>query len=385
MKNKRIAFLHYPHSPGSARLETMPFALNSIIALAKQGWKIDLYLWEAFSSQYQDLLPDNVFIKYLQEPQPSPLNRLRPDWLRIRFQFSSNYICVFGLGQIGSYLASILAKKNNAPFIYFNDEFPSQWNMSRWTQFEKQAAKQASLIVVPDSRRFQPLCQELNISIETPHASLPNIPKIQQLESSINWHDRLNLPISAIPFLNAGSLADWSQVPELLSSIPYWEENTVLILHSRSSGEAESYRRQLLHLDRPGKIFWSYEPLSEPDLNSLVAFCLGSFALYRNMGPNIEHMGFSSGKLMRSIARGRPVITSNFSSLSFVTEHQVGIQVNHPAEIAEALKKISLNKDFYSKQCLNFCKHFVSFENAWDKFCYQLREATQFNLNQLIS
>jgi hypothetical protein len=173
MKNKRIAFLYYPHAPCSARLETMPFALNSIVALAKQGWQIDLYLWEDFSLQYQDLLPDNVCIKYFQEPQPSPLNRFRPDWLRIRFQFSSNYICVFGLGQIGSYLASILAKKNKIPFIYFNDEFPSQWNMSRWTQFEKQAAKQASMIVVPDLRRFQPLCQELNISIETPHAQYP--------------------------------------------------------------------------------------------------------------------------------------------------------------------------------------------------------------------
>ena len=32
--SRRIAFVHYPHSINSARLETMPFALNSVLALA---------------------------------------------------------------------------------------------------------------------------------------------------------------------------------------------------------------------------------------------------------------------------------------------------------------------------------------------------------------
>ena len=379
MSDRKIAFIHYPHGSHSARLETMPFALNAVIALANNNWQVDLYLWEDKSSQYADLLPQTVRIKYLKEPHHSSLNRFRSYWIGILFQFSRNYRCVFGLGQRGLHLAAILAKYNQAPLIYFNDEFPSHWPLSRWTHLEKQAAKQAQIVVVPDPHRFLPLCREIDLDVDTASAWLPNIPTIQQFDSSIDWHDRLGLLAGKIPFLHAGSLADWAQVPEILSSIPYWDERAVAIFHSRSSGETETYRQQLQHLDSD-RVFWSCEPLSSAELNSLVAYCAGSFALYRNLGVNIEYMGFSSGKLMRSIACGRPVIASNFASLSFVTEHQLGIQLDRPAEIPAAINQILDNEDFYRQRCLEFSRNFVSFEDAWDKFCDRLRAVTQIEL-----
>jgi|GEM_PF-3961483 len=56
-EQRKIAFIHYPHRPNRHRLETMPFALNSVINLAKMGWNVDLYLWEYPSLIYKDLLP----------------------------------------------------------------------------------------------------------------------------------------------------------------------------------------------------------------------------------------------------------------------------------------------------------------------------------------
>jgi hypothetical protein len=156
--------------------------------------------------------------------------------------------------------------------------------------------------------------------------------------------------------VNAGSLTDWAQVPEILASVSYWPAEAVVLLHnSRASrDELASYRRQLSHLDNPERVFWSPDLLPENMLNSLVRYCTGSFALYRNTGPNFEQIGASSGKLMRSIVCGTPVITSNFDSLNFVSKEGVGLQVTHPSEIPGAVENLIRNTERYRTQCARF-------------------------------
>ena len=124
-----------------------------------------------------------------------------------------------------------------------------------------------------------------------------------------------------------------------------------------TAGRAEqesSYRQQLSHLHVPGKVFWTSAPLSDKLLNSLVAHCNGSFALYRNMGPNILLIGTSSGKLMRSVMCGSPVIASSFDSLRFVSQEGIGVQVCHPSEIPAAIQELTRNERAYREKCLSF-------------------------------
>ena len=125
-----------------------------------------------------------------------------------------------------------------------------------------------------------------------------------------------------------GTLGDWAQVPEILSTIVHWPADSVLLLHSRTAEQEGGYRQQLSHLHVPGRVFWTSATLSDKLLNSLVAHCNGSFALYRNMGPNISLIGTSSGKLMRSVMCGSPVIASSFRFLlRFVSREGIGVQV----------------------------------------------------------
>jgi glycosyltransferase involved in cell wall biosynthesis len=378
----KIAFVYYPDRPDSARLDTMPFALNSVAALAQSGWHIDLYLWETASRNYETLLSGKVAIRFYRDFPPSRLNRLRYHWLCLKLLRQKNYACVFGLGQIGAYLAAYLAKSNKCPFIYFNDEFPSIWAEGRyWSKIERQVVKGAALVVVPDEQRFRPLCRELGINEDKAHAVLPNIPIVKLPFEKINWHSRLGLPEHSVPFLHAGSVADWAQVPELLSSVPYWPKEAVLVLHSRSRSGLDAYRRQIGHLESPGRVFWSSAPLTEGPLNSLVAYCAGNLALYRNTGPNIEYVGFSSGKIMRSLACGSPVIASRLSSLSFIEEFNLGILVNHPAEIPDAIMRLIKNdKREYRNSCLRFCSDHASFEKAWHNYSLQIERLIKIDL-----
>lgn len=372
-QKRRVAFVHYPHSPNEARLETMPFAFNSVVALAESGWIVDLYLWEEDIDIYKEILPKSVKIvtikslrsKEIQElEKPSRFNRVRSILIDLEARNQNRYRYALGLGQIGVHFAAILSKLSDCPLVYYNDEFPSCWPTSIWTRLEREAVCKSDLIVVPDAQRYKPLCRELEINDSKPYVVLPNVTNARPPFLDINWHDRLGLPAGCVPFLNAGSISDWAQIPELLCTVPNWPDEAVVILHSRSIYD-EKYRRQLSHLDIPGKIFWSTNPLPENLLNSLVSYCAGNLALYRNLGPNIEYIGYSSGKLMRSIACGSPVIASKYNSLSFVDENRLGVLVNHPLEIPLAFNKIIKDNIGYRNKCLKFSSEQLSFENAW--------------------
>lgn len=381
MRQEKIAFVHYPHFPKRARLETMSFSLNSVILLAKAGWHVDVFLWERPSLNYQGLLPNNVTIQYFKELPSDSLNRFQHFWLVLRLKLQKNsYCCVFGLGQIGAYIAAILAGINRCPFIYINDEFPSAWPPTSWASLEQLIVKTAVMVVLPDKQRFLPLCRELNLHPSTPYAVLPNIPLIMPSFEVTDWRKQLRIPVGTIPFLYAGGIGDWSQVPELLCSVPYWPKQAVLVLHGRAKQELEVYRQQLSHLDIPKKIIWSAEPMPGDRLNSLIAYCAGSFALYRNIGPNIEYVGFSSGKLMRSLACGSPVIASKLSSFEFISEYGLGMLVRHPREIPAAITQILHEQSAYKQRCVQFCATKASFAAHWEILCDKLESLTDIDL-----
>jgi glycosyltransferase involved in cell wall biosynthesis len=390
MSRKRIAFVHYPHGVDRARLETMPFACNAVAALAATGWNVDLYLWERYSAVYENIFSQNVNIvwsKHMQEnviqkiQQPGYMNKIRKLKAEKYFKSLKHYKCIFGVGQVGIYIASLISASSNAPLIYFNDEFPSTWGDSSLAIWERKAAVLSDIIVVPDECRYAPLCEELGILDNKPYAVIPNLTQTTIPENSIDWHTYYNLPKNTSLFLNAGSLADWAQIPELLCTLPYWPDNTALILHSRTP-DIQRYKKQLSHLDLPGRLVWSKKSLSEKELNSLVSVSSGNFGLYRDSGPNIRYIGKSSGKLMRSIFCGVPVIASRYESLNFIEENGLGVLVSNPSEIATAVNKIVNNQTGYRERCMSYTKSMKTFDVKWNDFCETFFKITNLRLTE---
>lgn len=379
-RRKQIAVVHYPHYPDSARIDTMPFAANTIKKLSELGYTVDVYLWEKENKNYLSLFSKNISFKF-QEDKWIPVvdsflvrmspHKYKENTYKFRFKTGKKYDCVFGIGQIGAYIAHLISKRNNAPLVLFNDEFPSAWGMNNWATLELKAAKDSKLIVVPDESRIKPLLKEYNLLDAHPAAILPNISDFKLPSQKINWHKRLNIPENLTLCLNAGTIADFAQVPELMMTVPDWQDNAVLIMNERNSDSLQFAKTQYSHLDIPSKIFWNSTSLSEIEINSLVSSCAINFALYRNTGANIEHIGFSSGKLMRSIAAGVPVIASDLSSFNFVRKHQLGILIKHPNEIPSAIKEILSGKTDYKKNCYEFHQSICAFDNYWNKFAEQ--------------
>lgn len=386
-KPLRIAFIHHPFSAAFALLESMPFGLNIVQALDQAGHQVDLFIWETDTTIYEQRFSENVRVRKLLSGQPQRVIKRKMDWLNYLNQpfvhldcfRNRHYDCVFGLGQIGVWLASVMAKHSDAPYVYMNDEFPGSYGLphdSYWNRMERQAAAGASLIIVPDEQRTQPLYRELGIELSSvEHAVVPNAVLIEQEPEKIDWSARLQLPAESVPLLHAGSIADWAQLPEILGSIPYWPEQTVLILNSRTPVPA-SYRQELAHLLPRDRVYWTEEPLRETELNSLVSYSMANFALYRDLGDNIRYIGWSAGKLLRSIICGRPVIASRYPSLAFIEEHRLGKLVNHPAEIPAAVDDIVNNQQTYRQNCLEYASTELEFNRWWLQVVERLQKVT---------
>lgn len=370
----RIAFIFCPLLPGYIRLETMPFAEHIIRMFAAAGWHIDIFLWnENDHCKLIAFFPENIHYRYVR--MYTTRGRTKLIELTLRFAQYTQYKCVFSVGTIGSYIGGIVSAASRCPYVFLADEFPSVWGQSSWwSSLERWGARRAAAIVTPSDEMHARLREELCLEAEKAFVTIRNTPEVTLPLTIMDWHKLFGIPNGKRIFILAGSIADWAQVPEILTSVSYWRADLVLLLHSRNGGELALQRQQYFHLHKPERVFWSFEPLSEELLHSLVNYCTASFALYRNNTTGIELIGTSSGKLMRSIACGTPVITSSFESLNFVTREGLGIQVAHPSEIPGAIDNLARNGESYRARCALFGMAEKSLrEEAWHRIVELVR------------
>lgn len=372
-KDNTIAFVHGPYFPNNARIDTMPFVLNSLRQLADEGWIVDVFLWESPGDNYSKLFPDNVSFHYQTSPVREPADAEI-------FRQGSGYRCVCGVGQMGSYVAAVTAQRNDCPLVLFNNEFPSQWGTTPMLQAEVAASQQADLLVVPDTCRADPLLQELRLPPDTPCLAIPNGPPSELSNTDFNWHNALGVSEDKTLCLNAGSISDFAQVAELMTTVPLWPTEAVLVLNERNHQRLSATRKTFEHLHCENRIIWNSTPLSEESLHSLVFASSLNFALYRNTGPNIEYAGFSSGKLMRSIAAGVPVIASDLLSFRFIKEHRLGRLIRHPLEIPDAIEDVLEKREEYSLNCKTFYRTHCLFKPHWELFCDHLLKYSGIDL-----
>ena len=188
----------------SSRLETMPFAINTIKRLAAAEWKVDVFLWERPVVDYHEIFPTTVRFRYQVMPRRI-FYGMRPIALTARFMSCTNYACAFGLGQIGSYLGALISLASRCPLVVLNDELPSAFGHCQWPALERWAAQRASVIIVPSADRIQHLAKELGLSNQRKRfVEFRNTPKVSHPLEKRDWHALLGIPSGQRIFLNAG-------------------------------------------------------------------------------------------------------------------------------------------------------------------------------------
>lgn len=369
----RVAYIHARPGLNDAPLKFMPFGLSLVKMLDRAGHSVDLYLAEQSNSSYEALLSVRSRQHFLDHrviwERPGRLNY----WLlSLYFRYLSGantrgYDLVIASGQAGCVLGHALAKQIDRPFVYLNDEFPEIYSIPIWKAAEARATREADLIVVPDEVRFPRLCEQVNGLEGKLWATLPNAPLREDFDSlpSIDWHARLGLPAGSKIFLLAGGIWDFNGIAEAMFTVREWPEEAILLINGKESryNPTSAYS----HLQEPGRIFWHRDLLDDPEFHSLVRYCAASFGFYRNQD-DLSYVGKSSGKILRSIASGRPVIASRFDSLAFLEEEDIGVLIGHPRETPVAVARILADPAGYSARCQKAYQEKLSFEAFWPAF-----------------
>ncbi len=376
----RIAYIHSRLQLNNARLKYMPFGFNLAQKLDQLGHSIDFYLAEDATDDYTSYFSDRTRFFFLDQPliwkRPGKLTfyllHLYTQYLVKKSQ--TRYRAVLSSGQAGNCLGSKLAQSHSCPFIFLSDEFPDIYDAPLWENAEAQAARQADLLISPDESRCQKLTEKIEGISQKPSATIPNTPLADAFENlpEIDWHERLGLPAQSKIFLLAGGIHDYNQVAETLFTAADWPEEAVLLVNGKTSRYVP--KSSYDHLDVPGKIFWHTDLFDDPEFHSLVKASTGSFGLYRHVN-DLDYVGKSSGKILRSLACGRPVIASNFHSLDFISRLDLGKQVTHPREIPGAVKHLIDQESFYAAHCPAAYQKHLSFEAYWPQISLALEQA----------
>jgi glycosyltransferase involved in cell wall biosynthesis len=368
-KKKRIAFVFGRPNLNEAKLQFMPFAFGPLRKLAlNTNNEIDVYLTQNYTSFYKDYFPENVNFIFLDNSLiwrngsgKKLYYLLNPFFYLITFW--KKYDEVWGCGQAGIILGGKLSQKLGVKFICLNDEFPSISVSPIWKQNDIKYTGLADELIIPDEVRIPVLKEQVQFSAKTRFWVLPNIPLEKDVEHipNISWQERLNITNKYMVY--AGGISEENNIELMLAAFHYAKTNIYLIV----IGKAGKYKNRYLNHHR---IIWIEERLNDDELHSLIQQAVCSICYYNDFS-DLEYVGKSSGKIMRSLLVGTPVITTNFNSLKFIEDEGMGLLVTTPVELTSAIENIEAKLTIF-KDNIQKVIHQYTFEQYWNKIISSL-------------
>lgn len=361
----KIAFYSAKPYSGGNPLVGMPFAANIVRCLAGEGHAVDLWIAESANDTEREFgLQPNVRVRYLNGFFRRGRS-LRLKLARLHPAVRGDYDLAIGLGPMGAFLARKTADASNCPFVLCNDELHSSYPGRFGAELCLDAYRRADAIIVPDLNRWPALLAEMPEIVQTPVFELPNSPIELLHHEGLHWSDYAGLPKGKKIVTYAGGIGGWNQIPELLTTLPEWGDEFVLAIRPFPCCPPDHpSRKELSHLAHP-KLFWINDSnVDERMVNSLIMQSLCTIVLYRDMGPNVEHVGLSSGKLMRSVLCGTPVVVSQIGFGDDVSSAGLGCTIKHPMEIPDALVEIDRRREEFSANCQRFSAEH-DFMSSW--------------------
>lgn len=368
MKKQKILFIWGRAYIG--KLFTMPFGLNVLWYLLQEGYEVEICLLEHASDKYHEILPGNPRIRFMGKLLSIGLNRIKYWRIAFRFIFRYRYKHIIAVGQMGAVAAGTIPGKNKN-IAYFNDEFPSIFKNPFLMQREVALIQRASVVALPDMCRLEGLQEDIGYKIpEEKVVEFINSPCWIHSDTvqNINWHERLGIAAGKKIVLFSGGIAPYLQVTEMLMSVKLWDESFVLVMNSSSLDALNKFRQSVEHLHIEGRIIWMQEVLSEDAFHSLIAASFCNICLYSNINPNMYTVGKSSGKAMRSLLLGVPVICSRFPSFRFIEENNIGVCVDHPLEIVDALRHLGREHEAITANCRKYAREQMDTRQEYEHF-----------------
>jgi glycosyltransferase involved in cell wall biosynthesis len=283
------------------------------------------------------------------------------------------YRCVIGVDPEGLWQGNYLAGFIRVPLIYYSLELLLSHELSgngqkRLKKRELSLSRKASFVIIQDEERARLLAQDNRIPIKN-FAMVPNSPLgAGGRRPSYYWHQRFALSSDQRVVLYTGTIAQWTGMEEIVSSVRFWPENWVLVVHSRSNAESSVLVRKLRELAVLGRAFFSLQPVTRQEYDILVDGADIGIAFYVSTrdstytGQNVQSLGLSSGKIADYLRAGLPVIVNQAGSISELLQRErCGIAVENGQEIGRAIAEIAQQYREYSERACQVFENYLDF------------------------
>ena len=231
--------------------------------------------------------------------------------------------------------ASIIAnvKKISLGYISYEIFFKNE-SSDNFKNPEIKSCKEIEFAVVQDEVRAQKLSEENQISLDKmiliPVANRISHPHVRDYY----FNDLFSIDKNKKIALFAGSVAQWSRIDYIINSVSTWNDDWVLVIHSRYAFGSEIYKKKCSF--NPKKIFFSDLPVDNANELSKIMnsadIGIGMYkATYESIfqGRNLEYIGLASGKICSYFQHGLPVIVNDIGEITkYINRFNCGIVVD---------------------------------------------------------
>jgi len=348
-KMKRILIIH-----PEGNITNNPNLTGIVECLSDQGYYVDILSIKRSNVLQKISQVKNCKIIVCKGKRPRILNRFSFLNINLRllagigyfFDFLSlskftKYNLIIGVddGVIG---ASIISSKLKIPYglisyeIFFKEEMKSLREKER----EIKACKNISFAVAQDPLRSELLSIEnqipLNKIIEIPVAGRG----VNQLDKNKYLHKKLGIDLDKKIAIYMGSLDEWAMVGKLILDSEKWDDDWVLVLHSRYGLNKKTSQYYKNHSHKNNIFFSDNSVDSFDDLAMLLQSVNLGIAFYTPRyttkwdGLNIKHIGLSSGKIATYLSNGIPVLINELGLITdLVKQYNAGKIICNNKEI----------------------------------------------------
>ena len=368
-KPGRVAIV-YP----SSNLDSVPSLCNTAVLLAEHGYWVDIFtclddihVRPTFTDERISVLP--AYAASLNgQPSPWRLFRDRVCWLLrllVRHQ-RKPYVCIIGVDPLGLVRARIIARWVKAPLAYYSLELLLSYELV--TEYEQQLkvqeralSQEAAFVIIQDEERAALLARDNQLS-PARIICVPNAPLGSASRHRSNYlREKFDISLDTKIILHTGSVGAWACTHQLMRSTHDWPDDWVLVCHTRyrAIGLDRDYITTLQDLAKPGRVFFSTEPISHHEYPQLVQsadvgvafYCIQPGSTWTQ--DNILHIGLSSGKLAYYLCAGLPVLVNDVPSLRrLVSTYHCGEATVDPAATSAAIECILADYETYSQNAV---------------------------------
>lgn len=341
------------------KISTYPYLLNFIKLLSNGGYKVTCLI--------NDLMLDEITIENVKFISVSKTDYCKHYLVGIISYFFSNknnfdYLISFSLEGLFLQLIMILFSQKKIRSAYFSMEIVDvnvtvrnfqKWLQILWKLFHWILSYWIDFSVIQDNYRAELLKETLPEVCKHKIYILPNSYIGFSNDKSDYAYKKFGINKNKKILLYTGAIEGWSidiNLPNILK--PLLDNDYVLLLSGFSRENfVENLNNKYKELIDKKCLIISLEILNDAEYLALVKSAYIGLAWYKKLddeyiktlqGKNVYFMGYSSGKLMRYLSCGIPVIVPDFylGYAELMNKSGVGIACSYDSSILDGIRKI---------------------------------------------